>query len=566
MINQIIKIKGMHCKSCELLVEGELKKIPQVKYARVSFSKKQAEIGLTKYIDNSVIKNAIEGVGYAIGLDHKSWLTRDSEKFKDLAVNMVWLILIYIIAKQAGIFNLSIGSTNNPGGLGIVLLIGLTAGFSTCMALVGGLVLGISAKHGEKHPEATKMEKFRPHLYFNLGRILSYFILGGIIGLAGKVLQFSNLTLGIMIIIVGLVMLIIGLQLTEISPKLSDFSFTLPSKLSALLGIKKQHQKEYSHINSAIIGALTFFLPCGFTQAMQLYAISAGNFWQGALIMGIFALGTAPGLLGIGGLASALKGGKAHRFFQFAGLVVVFLAIFNISNGLNLAGISFNPLGSNINSPIPIATSSDGVQIVQMTQTSFGYKPNKFTIKRGVPVKWIINSEDPNSCAASLSASKLGIRKFLKTGENIFEFIPKEAGTISFSCSMGMYRGSFNVIENDVSDQITSSSDSRDIDSLSPKPKSIGSSARVISATYTYQTDIVPNSFEIKVGELVRLEIEVKENGYGCMSSITIPKLIDYFEYLEKGKNIVFEFTPQEPGIYYITCGMGSPRGKIIVK
>jgi sulfite exporter TauE/SafE len=53
---------------------------------------------------------------------------------------------------------------------------------------------------------------------------------------------------------------------------------------------------------------------------------------QGAIIMSLFALGTAPGLLSIGGLSSSLKGSKAKLFFAAAGLAVIFLGIFNISN------------------------------------------------------------------------------------------------------------------------------------------------------------------------------------------------------------------------------------------
>lgn len=571
-MKSIVKIKGMHCRSCELLIEETLKEIPEVKRVLVSYRDHQAEIYSKEPICDNIIRKKVEEAGYEIGNDNLAWVSRDPEKYKDLAVSFVWLVALYLLAKNLGLFNISVGSVSNPGSLAVILLIGLTAGFSTCMALVGGLVLGISAKHAEKHPEATSMQKFRPHLFFNLGRILSYIILGGVIGLIGKAFQFSGTTLGILTIGVGLIMLVVGLQLTELFPKLQSFSFTLPPFISKILGIKKHHQKEYSHANSMLVGALTFFLPCGFTQAMQLYAMSTGNFWQGALIMGAFALGTTPGLLGIGGLTSVLKGGKARKFFKFAGLVVVFLAIFNISNGLNLTGISFAFPSSNSNNVgnNPNVTQENGVQIVRMTQLSNGYKPNDFTIKKGIPVKWIINSEDPNSCASSLYAPKLNIRKFLQAGENVFEFTVNETGTIPFSCSMGMYRGSFTVVDGGSDSQVSPSS-------LSPgtndRPTSGDSqsqasdpNAQVIKAVYTVQEDIIPKEFTVKAGQPVRFEILAQDEGSGCMSSIAIPKLTSNFEYLEKGKTIIFNFTPTNPGNYYITCGMGSPRGRITVK
>lgn len=446
-----IQIKGMHCRSCEILIEEKLKEISGVNRVVVNYKHKNAIIFSDKPISEELLRHKIDDAGYSVGLDGpKEWLTRDPIVYKELVKSFILVIILYLIAKSFGLFNISVGS-NNPSSLWVVLLIGLTAGLSTCMALVGGLILGISAKHAEAHPEAMSQEKFRPHLYFNLGRILSYFILGGIIGLIGKAFQLSGTTLGALTIFVGLVMLIIGIQLTEISPKLAGFSFTLPSSLSKLFGIKKHHQKEYSHKNSLVSGALTFFLPCGLTQAMQLYAMSTGSFLFGGLIMAIFAIGTAPGLLGIGGVTSIIKGVFAKKFFKFAGIIVILLAIFNITNGLHLTGLVSSPVktisNNNTNISDPNVSIEGGIQIVRMNQLSYGYKPNSFTIKKGIPVKWIINSKDPNSCASSIYSQKLRIQSYLEIGENVFEFIPNDLGKISFSCSMGMYRGYFNVVE-----------------------------------------------------------------------------------------------------------------------
>jgi len=446
-----INIKGMHCRSCEILIERELKEINGIDKVIVNYKNSNALIFSSGTIDENLIKRKIEDAGYSLGIDGpKSWISTDPSIYLGLFKSLVLVIIIYYIAKGFGLFNISI-KAGNPSNLWVVSLIGITAGLSTCMALVGGLILGISAKHAEKHPEATPQEKFRPHIYFNLGRILSYFLLGGIIGLIGKAFQFSGFTLGSLTIFVGLVMLLLGIQLTEISPKLSNYSFTLPSWISKLFGINNSHKKEYSHTNSMVVGALTFFLPCGFTQAMQLYAMTTGSFMGGALIMATFAVGTAPGLLGIGGFTSLIKGNFAKRFFKFAGIVVIFLAIFNITNGLHLTGLVSLPAkttttnNKNVNDPNVVI--ENGVQIVRMNQLSSGYKPNNFTIKKGVPVKWIINSKDINSCASSIYSQKLKIQSYLEIGDNVFEFTPSETGKITFSCSMGMYRGYFNVVE-----------------------------------------------------------------------------------------------------------------------
>lgn len=601
-----IPIKGMHCRSCELLIEEKLKEIPEVKNVQVSYKKSEATIYSKKQLDlfeTTKINRAIQEAGYEVGVDDsESWISKNPSEYADLALSFIILLSLYYFAKGLGLFNISFNS-GNPSSLFVVLIVGLTAGVSTCMALVGGLVLGISARHSEKHPEATPSQKFRPHLYFNLGRIASYFLLGGAIGLIGKAFQLSGMSLGILTIVVGLVMLMMGLQLTEMFPRLSNGGLTLPSSVSKFFGIKKHHEKEYSHMNSAIVGALTFFLPCGFTQAMQLYAMSTGNFLSGALIMGTFAIGTAPGLLGIGGLTSVLKGTFAKKFFKFAGLLVIALSLFNISNGANLTG--WKPalkrnIGAEESVNDPNVTLENGVQIVKMDQLAGGYKPNRFTIKKGIPVKWIINSKKPDSCAASILAPKIGVKKFLELGENIIEFTPKETGEIKFSCTMGMYTGKFIVVENSepkgdiqssakpadppsVPSVAENSSPQSSTDSIANKPKTgndsniptqeetpkpLAPEIQIIKATFNEvswdaDSDISPNEFAITANKPVRFEITANADGAGCMSTIMIPGIINEPELLEKGQTIKWEFTPDK-GEYDITCAMGIPRGKII--
>jgi plastocyanin domain-containing protein len=315
---------------------------------------------------------------------------------------------------------------------------------------------------------------------------------------------------------------------------------------------------------------------------MQLYAMSTGNFWSGALIMGFFALGTTPGLLGIGGLTSVIKGGSAKKFFKFAGVVVAILALLNISNGLNLTGIkgklvSSAPSKTSDQSPKddPSVKIENGIQVIRMDQVGAGYKPNSFTIKKGIPSKWIITSKS-QSCAASIYSKKLGIQQNLDPGENIIEFTPKEVGKIPFSCSMGMYTGSFNVVENNspapekpTSENTAPTQKDISAQTSAPAPSKVTEESKdvqIIKTSYTYKDDIKPDRFTVKVDRPVQFEVLAQEDGQGCMSSITIPDLTKDFYYLEKGKTFTFKFTPQKKGSFYITCAMGSPRGTITVE
>ncbi len=564
MIRTKIPIKGMHCHSCELLVEEALKDVRGVTKVKVNYRRRSAFVESKKPLGLNKIRHAVREAGYDVGYDESAaWLSRDPKDYRDLALCLIALAAVYFVGRTLGLFRLGI-STNDPSSLLVVLAIGLTAGVSTCMALVGGLILGISARHAENHPDATPMQRFRPHLFFNLGRIASYTVAGGLIGLFGKAFQLSGTTLGVLTIAVGLFMLMLGLKLTEVSPRISGSSLALPSFLSRRLNVTGRNGREYSHANSAVVGALTIFLPCGFTQAMQLYALSTGRFWSGALIMGIFAMGTAPGLLGVGGLTSLIRGPAARKFFKFAGVVVIALAIVNISNGLNLTGWKSVFASSGTAAGGTSADVQDGAQVVRMTQNSNGYSPKNFTVVKGIPVRWLIDSKSSGSCATSIMASKIGVRQNLKPGENEIDFTPKETGQIRFSCAMGMYGGSFNVVESLDGSQ-NSTSNGGGTGQAAPLPE-VPPDAQVLKTTYRGpQADILPREFTVKAGIPVDLEVFAEQDGQGCMGSVMVQGLDEEPQFLVKGQTLRFIFTPQKSGSFYITCAMGTPRGRITV-
>lgn len=447
----------MHCRSCEILLEKNISKVAGVKKVRVNHKKGVAEIEHEAPLQGADIDRAVQDAGYQLGKeDKKSFFSKNLGDYFEVAAVASILLVIYLLADSFGLLDLSFNTGSNPSYFAVVL-IGLTAGISTCMALIGGLVLGISSRHAELHPESSASEKFRPHLFFNLGRIISYMILGGLIGLLGSAFQLSTSMLGILTLILGAIMLFLGLKLIDIFPRLSNKSLTLPKGISRMLGLGGD-MKEYSHRGSFVTGALTFFVPCGFTQAMQLYAVSTGSFTQGMLIMSLFAFGTMPGLLGIGGLTSVVKGAFSRYFFKFAGVLVIAFAVFNISNGYNLTGFTFASVtiynstvsgtgGSKSGTEPAGAKIENGVQVIQMEQLGNGYRPNQFTIKKDIPVRWVINSTNSYTCAAYVVIPSINISKALQRGKNVVEFTPTKSGPMRFMCGMGMYTGTFNVVD-----------------------------------------------------------------------------------------------------------------------
>lgn len=256
-----IPIKGMHCRSCELLIEDELKTVAGVKKVQVSQKKECAIVYYEGQNPNDEqMHRAVERAGYQVGIgEAKPLFSKNINDYIDVFVSVIALFLLYITVDIFGLSKLFSTSVSRPSGLVPIFLIGITAGISTCMALVGGLVLGISARFSRIHPDASAYTKFKPHLFFNAGRIASYVLFGGIIGIIGSVFQLSGYGLGLLTLGVALVMLMLGLQLTGLFPRISSARFTLPTWISRSLGIKEQQDKEYSHKNAFIMGGLTFF-------------------------------------------------------------------------------------------------------------------------------------------------------------------------------------------------------------------------------------------------------------------------------------------------------------------
>ena len=434
-----IPIKGLHCRSCETLVKEKLEEVAGVKRAEVSVKKAEAHIELDRTVEQESLEQAIKDAGYRVGQESKNWLSADWRDWRDFSIAAVALIIVIALFKIFG-FKVDLSSANNPDSLLVVAFVGLVAGFSTCMALTGGLILSISARHNQKHPEASSWQKFTPYLYFNAGRLASYFFLGGIIGLVGSFFKISPVLWAILTIIVGIIMLTLGAQLINIFPRLSAFSWSGPSKF---FGLKKKESKEYSHSGSLVIGALTFFLPCGFTQAMQLYAMTTGSFWSGAMVMLVFALGTMVGLLTVGVVTSLIKGKAARTFFKFIGLVLIVLAFVNISNGWTLLGLKGRLTSSTGNNTD--TTQNVSAQVIKADYTLSGdIVPNEFVVKAGQPIRLEVKAlENGQGCMSTIMIPGLyNTPQPLRQGNTVvMEFTPKSRGTYPITCAMGVKRG-----------------------------------------------------------------------------------------------------------------------------
>jgi uncharacterized protein len=327
---------------------------------------------------------------------------------------------------------------------GLVFVIGLVASVSSCIAVTGGLLVAVAAKYNETTANLTPMRRMKPLIYFNAGRVLSYTLLGGAIGALGSTLTLSPEVTGALTIIASAVMILLGLQMLKLLPALTRF---LPTMSKAVGHYIHDLAERDANGGAFVLGGATFFLPCGFTQALQLYVLAKASFTVGALTMLAFSLGTLPALLSLSALSSLATGNLQRHFLKFAGAAVIVLGIANIQYGLVLSGSAMNAapaVATNVSAAAaPIETSksqqTEDKQIVVMRIEGYSYIPSQFTVKEGVPVEWRIDASEAAGCGRILIAPGLGIRKLLSNNSTtMISFIPPYAGEFGFNCGMGM--------------------------------------------------------------------------------------------------------------------------------
>src|SRR3989338_5294973 len=329
-------VSGTHCASCKILIEDTLNEQGFVRNTRVNLKRETVEIETDSDQDAEVLAQIltekIKANGYRLSVE-KSIKEKQSNDviWKAIPIGLSFLILFFLLQKSE-ILNLGIGGQTTPV---TSFIIGLIASVSSCLAIVGGLVLSLSAKISQDNVSDTKT-----FLLFHAGRLVSFAVLGGVLGIIGNAVGINFTFTAILGILASVVMLLLGLNLVGVFAKNKiTFHSGVFQKITSVF--RKIEHKTFTPL---LIGLGTFFLPCGFSQSMQVAAVASGSFMSGFLIMFAFALGTLPmlSLLSFGS-ASFAHGKHAPLFFKSAGIVVIGLGIFALLAGLAGLGI-INPL------------------------------------------------------------------------------------------------------------------------------------------------------------------------------------------------------------------------------
>ena len=471
-----LQITGMTCSQCEERIVKAVRTLPGVLSVTASFPKKQVTVHFNAdLLQSQKIKNAIEQAGYLVRPDSRftsdplkqdKRQTRQDHPVSRVLPLFLLAIAVYLLLRMLSGFDILNRIPQIDQTVSFLAL--FTTGLLTsvhCIAMCGGINLSQSVcLTGGEQAERLSAGNLRAPLLYNLGRVVSYTVLGGLIGGLGSVLSISLAAKGALMLAAALFMTLMGLSMLGWLP---------PALVPRLpVGLRKLTAGARTGKGPFVVGLLNGLMPCGPLQAMQVYALSTGSVLYGALSMLLFAAGTVPLMLGAGAVFAMLKGRFSRSIARVSAVLIILMAFVMLSNAASLFGWTMpfsasetgTPGSATVLSqpvsgtPLPSAESvlkdgsyqatlMDGYQVVTVDLKGSRYPTIK--VQAGVPVLFNLRAEKRvlTGCNNAIAIPRFKLEQKLQPGDNVIRFTPDKAGTIPYTCWMGMIPGKILVVD-----------------------------------------------------------------------------------------------------------------------
>ncbi len=447
-----LKTKGMHCASCEKLIQGAAMDVKGVRSVKSDYgTETTAVVYDDAETDAAAIRAAIEKEGHPTEMQESGGEGENGNRDGAFGFGTLSLIIGFV-AILIGLYfmlgrsvSLDFGSINENTGIAVLLALGFLTGFH-CIGMCGGFVLAYAGR-------IKKQGDLMPHLQYGAGKTVSYTIMGAAFGLLGSVIAFTTELRGSIAVIAGLFLVLYGLNMLNAVPFLRKLQPRLPSFMP---------NWEWGGRGPLVTGLLNgLMLACGPLMALYIFAAGTGSPIAGAKALFFFGLGTLVPMLTFGVVSRYLSAALTSNVMRFSGVMVIVLGLLMANNGLALlgTGIPLSVSAASVTGPAAgnaataggditnIKIDADGFQVIRMNVTNRGWEPDSFVLKKGVPVKWEINALELNGCNSEVVVHDYGLDIRLKQGVQTVQFTPQDGGTIQFSCGMGMIRGQFLVYD-----------------------------------------------------------------------------------------------------------------------
>ncbi|WP_363350553.1 sulfite exporter TauE/SafE family protein [Methylocystis echinoides] len=435
------RARGMHCHGCEHVIEARLRKLAGVRQVTASYPTEQVVVDYDPArVEFAALRATVEELGYRVEEGERAQrpLARRLLLAAGALLGLAALILVDTRWISAG----GAPDIAQHMSLWLIFVLGLVTGFH-CIGMCGAFVVSYTAADaGAGRSSALS------HLAFATGKTLSYTAIGALFGALGAFIAFTPLLRGAAGVAAGVFLIVFGLNMLGLFAPLRRFRLGLPAPLQRWV-----YREAGGRHRPFVIGLLNgLMIACGPLQAMYVMAAGTGSAVEGAKMLFAFGLGTLPVMLAFGAVASLLSSAATHRLLRASGVIVVALGAVMINRGLILTGWGVD-LASIVarmrqtDAPIASLAPAPAVQIIEMEANGLGYQPSRFTLTKGVPVKWVINATKITSCNNRIVVPAFGLEFDLKPGLQTIEFTPTQSGVVPWSCWMGMIRGEFVVTE-----------------------------------------------------------------------------------------------------------------------
>lgn len=216
------------------------------------------------------------------------------------------------------------------------MLLGFLGSFGHCIGVCGPITVAFSL-YDRRETSYSRQQQVWFHVLLNLGRILSYTLVGAGIGALGSVLVAGGEIAGVgselrryIALFTGIVLVWIGL--VQVSPQLlPSLPLLHPSRQSGLhhrLNALMMQVAVRSHWwTPAFLGMIWGLIPCGFLYIAQVKAAETSSLLWGGATMLSFGIGTLPTMVGVGVLTTWVSADRRSQLFRMGGWVTLIIGI-----------------------------------------------------------------------------------------------------------------------------------------------------------------------------------------------------------------------------------------------
>ena len=427
MAKQRFYIEGMTCSGCERTLEHTVSRLEGMHEVRADRQKGQLDTDFSLPCTQEQVIQAVRKAGYEV--------VEGPQRKSDALYLLIILMGLYVIADQLGwteIFQVFPAVNGQQLGHFTLFLTGLLTSVH-CLAMCGGLNLAQSMSGEDRRP-------IRGSLLYNLGRLTSYTLIGGILGFIGEAAAVTLHVRGMIGLAAGVFMLLMGICM------LTGFSLPHLFRIKLPKGLVQKFLAA-SKYGAFSIGLINGLMPCGPLQSMQLFAIASGSLLAGAASMFFFCLGTIPLVLLFGATAGVLKMAWRKKMLQLGCSLLILMGLFTVQNNLALTGVTLPWVGTGGESKPLVAAVDGDVQYVTTTLHANGF--DDIQVVAEIPVVWTIFADEAalNGCNNALVLPAFDQQVQLEAGTTTITFTPEKPGEYPYSCWMGMLRNTITVIE-----------------------------------------------------------------------------------------------------------------------